>query len=73
MTDGAMTTAEVARYLSVTEDVVQELTREGRIPHVRLTTRNIRYPKNAIDAWMLDEARSSMNTPTLGLVADSTG
>ena len=71
MGEGAMNTAGVARYLSVTEDLIQKLTREGRIPHIRLSERNIVYPKAAIDEWMLDAARSSLGeTPTLGLVAD---
>lgn len=74
MGEGAMNTAAVARYLSVTEDLIQKLTREGRIPHIRLSERNVVYPKLAIDEWLLDEARSSVGSvAALGLVADSTG
>lgn len=75
MADAAMTTAGVAVYLGITEDAVQEMVRERRIPHIRLSPRKTIYPRAAIDQWLLTESFSSMSTdpPVLGLVSDAPG
>jgi excisionase family DNA binding protein len=63
---------EVARRIGASVDVVDQLTAEGRIPHIRLGPRKTIYPWAAVERWLLSESFASMNTesPLLGLVAD---
>lgn len=43
---------DVARKLGVTKRWVYAETRAGRIPHVRLGPRYVRYREQALDAWI---------------------
>ena len=43
---------DVAAKLGVTKRWVYAETRAGRIPHVRLGPRYVRYREQAIDAWL---------------------
>ncbi len=51
MSDRLLTAAEVADVLAVPERWVQDASREGRIPHVRLG-RYVRFRREAVLAWI---------------------
>jgi putative molybdopterin biosynthesis protein len=58
-----MNTREVAEYLGINEKQVYALIKAGRIPCTRVTGKWV-FPKNLIDEWVLDNARSSVSTPS---------
>lgn len=47
-----LTADQVAAYLQVNKSFVYSLTRENRIPHVKLGERYVRYRLDAIEAWV---------------------
>lgn len=59
MSDLAYTPAQLAEQLGCSVWTVRKLTDEGRIPHVRLTSRNVVHPRRLIDEWLTDEGRAS--------------
>lgn len=59
MSDLVWTVTQVAEQLGVNREIVEELTSEGRLPHVRLSQRKIVYPKKQVEEWLADEARAS--------------
>lgn len=74
MSDLVGTVAQVAKRLEVSEDTVQQLVRENRIPFVKLGPRKTVVPWRALEEWLDQEARSSLNADEewrpLGLVGD---
>jgi len=46
-----MTAREVSRYLCIPLSTLRKLTREGRIPFLRLSPRTTRFSKAALDDW----------------------
>ncbi len=52
MTDRLLIAAEVAELLAVPVRFVREQTRAGRIPHVRIGLRYVRYRREAIEEWV---------------------
>lgn len=64
MSDLAWTPAELAEQLGVEIRIIRRLTQQGRIPHVRLTSQRIVYPKRQIDQWLATEAGGSYNEGT---------
>src|SRR5688572_30463888 len=48
----AYTADQVAELLQTSTDRVYQMAREGRIPHVRLGERSIRFPRRAFHAWL---------------------
>lgn len=54
-----LTAAEVAHKLGTTTRWVYAETRAGRIPHVRLGPRYVRYVEASIDAWLLGLERGA--------------
>lgn len=75
MSDLVGTVAQVAERLEVDENFVRELIRKNEIPHVRLGPRKVVVPWRALDEFLDERARLSLQTdpPALGLVADTTG
>lgn len=51
------TVAQMAEALEISEDFVQQLVREGRIPHFRLGPRTTLFSRAAIDEWLADLCR----------------
>lgn len=60
MNDLAGTRQQVAERLGVELQKIDELVREGRIPHVRLGPRVIRFPWQAIEQWLAQGAAASL-------------
>ena len=63
MSDLVGTCAQVAERLETCEDVVQQLVRDGRIPHVRLGGRKVVIPWAALEDWLLTEAGQNIRHP----------
>ena len=51
----------VAEILDVSVQRVWELTREGRIPHIRLGERQFRYSETALMNWLEDTEKNPVN------------
>jgi excisionase family DNA binding protein len=65
----AYTADQVAQLLQTSTDRVYQMAREGRIPHVRLGERSIRFPRRAFHDW-LDGASSQPQNPPQEQPAD---
>lgn len=52
-----LTVEELSNYLSVSEDRIYQLTREGILPHCRLG-RSLRYSPSAIQAFIEQGGKS---------------
>lgn len=52
-----LTAVEVAGLLRVAPSFVYRLSREGRIPTVKISGRYVRYSKPAIETWIRERAR----------------
>ena len=61
MTDKLLTPAEVAELLAVSKRLVEDMTRRGDIPHVRLG-RFPRYRRESIVAWVEASERGTAVT-----------
>jgi excisionase family DNA binding protein len=59
----AYTADQVAELLQTSTDRVYQMAREGRIPHVRLGKRSIRFPRHAFHAWLDGGAWEPQNPP----------
>lgn len=59
MSDLVGTVAQVAARLEVSEDLVQELIRKGRMPFIRLGPRKTVVPWAALEEWLLREAQEN--------------
>lgn len=70
MSDLVGTIAQAAERLEVSEDVVSELIQSGQLPHVRISPRRIVIPWRALDDWLDQQARASLKSGPLGIVAD---
>lgn len=62
-----LTADDVAAKLGVTKRWVYAETRAGRIPHVRLGPRYVRYREQAIDGWLADLERGAPGNGPGGL------
>ena len=51
-----LTTKEVAEWMRISEARVFTMCNQCQFPHIKMSKRRIRYPKQAIIAWM--DARS---------------
>lgn len=51
----ALRPREAAKALGISERLLWQLTRDGRVPHVRLG-KAILYPVDALKAWLASEA-----------------
>lgn len=60
MSDLVYTVAQMAEALEVSEDLVRQLVRQQRIPHVRLGARITLFPRAAIDGWLADLVRGDV-------------
>lgn len=60
MTPLIATPAEVAEALQCSIDVVRDLKREGRLPHVMLSRTMWGVPWAALQRWLDDEADASV-------------
>lgn len=60
MSETLMNTREVAEYLDINEKQVYALIKSGRIPSTRATGKWL-FPKDLIDAWLLDDARVGLS------------
>jgi excisionase family DNA binding protein len=64
--DGSLWTAgDTAAYLRVSVHTVRDWTAAGRLPHIRLGRRNIRYLPDAIRAWARGQAVPEARTDGL--------
>ena len=54
----ALTAAEAADSLGISARTLASMTAAGEIPHVRLGTRNLRYPTAALQRWL--DAQTTM-------------
>lgn len=70
--EAVLTIAQVAQRLHIHENVVYELVKTKRIPHVRLGAQRTRFYWPAVAQWLTDEGQRSIgkDAPVLGLVAD---
>lgn len=59
MSDLVYTPAQLADQLGCCIEIIDRLTDEGRIPHVRLSPRKVVHPKPQIEEWLADEAHAS--------------
>jgi excisionase family DNA binding protein len=64
---GLLTAEQVAECLGISVRMVYELTRQGRIPHVKLG-RYYRYRPEAIEAWLIENERGTVS-PTNQMAA----
>jgi excisionase family DNA binding protein len=46
-----LTPGQVAQLLNISKATVCRLTKRGKIPHLRLGERIVRYNKDVIEAW----------------------
>jgi len=53
---------EVAQVLGISERTVQDMMKRGDLPVVRLANRTVRFPREAIVAFV--EARTEISAPT---------
>lgn len=54
-----LTYAEAAAYLNIPVGTLYAWTREGRVPHVRLGERTVRFRRDALDSWIASATRTS--------------
>lgn len=59
MSELAWSAAELADEFHCCVEIIERLTTEGRIPHVRLSPRKTIYPKQQIADWLATEARAA--------------
>jgi hypothetical protein len=52
----------LAKAMGVNVKVIDELTRENRIPHLRLTDRLVIYPVGAVADWLAAEAGKAVKS-----------
>jgi excisionase family DNA binding protein len=63
--DQMMTPEEVATLLNISKSTLCRITKTGRIPHVRISERCVRYDRAAIDAWRQSwQAPAAINEAT---------
>jgi excisionase family DNA binding protein len=51
---------DVAKWLNIDVQRVYQLTREGKLPHIRLGDRQYRYLESQIESWL--ESGGNKNT-----------
>lgn len=75
MSDLVGTVEQVAERLECDANFVRDLIRNNAIPYVRLGPRKVVVPWRALDEFLAERARQSLQTdvPALGLVADTSG
>lgn len=71
MSDRLLTPREVAAMLSVSTRWVEDATRRGEIPHVRLG-RFPRYRRESIERWLGESERASVGPGLRGVHARGT-
>ena len=59
MSETLMNTREVAKYLDINEKQVYALIKSRQIPATRITGKWL-FPKELVDAWLLDDARTGL-------------
>ena len=55
-----MTYGEAAEYLGLRVGTLYAMVAQGRVPHVRLGPRLVRFPREELDAWL----RERLVTPS---------
>lgn len=55
-------TGDVARFLGISERMVQDLASVQKIPHVRIG-RLLRFSEDSVRKWFLDQEQASMAQP----------
>ncbi|WP_425545839.1 helix-turn-helix domain-containing protein [Aeromicrobium alkaliterrae] len=58
-----LTVAEVARWLSVSDQTVRKLASDDQIPHVRLTGRALRFDREQLQEWIDQRTRGADRGP----------
>lgn len=51
---------EAAIYIGVSKDLIYQLVKEYKLPHLKLG-RRILFRKNTLDTWMLEQETLSLN------------
>jgi len=51
---------EAAIYIGVSKDLIYQLVKENKLPHLKLG-RRILFRKNTLDTWMLEQETLSLN------------
>jgi len=64
VTDGLLTTLEVAEYLGVSPESVTRWWRAGELPGFRLASKVLRFRRSEIEAW-LEQGRSTRGSTML--------
>jgi len=54
-----LTGAEAARILRIPTGRLSRLTRAGRVPHVELPDRELRYDRDDLDKWIDENKRGT--------------
>lgn len=60
---GMFTVADVARWLSVSEQTVRKLASEDEIPHVRLPSGALRFDREQLQEWIDSRTRGAQRGP----------
>lgn len=60
---GMFTVADVARWLSVSEQTVRKLAGDDDIPHVRLPSGALRFDREQLQEWINDRTRGANRGP----------
>jgi len=68
MTGRLLTGRQVADRLGVSTKTVLRWALDGQLPSIRLSSRAIRFPEDALDAWLMERT-----APTQGGVNDPAG
>jgi len=55
---------EAAKYLGISLWTLDQETREGKIPHIRIA-RRVLYRKATLDSWMDQKEKESLNVCTI--------
>ncbi len=51
------TKLQVARRLNVSKRTIDNLMRQRRLPFIKLTSKNVRFPKSEVDAFLIRNCR----------------
>ncbi|WP_374187294.1 helix-turn-helix domain-containing protein [Priestia aryabhattai] len=54
-----VTVKEASTYIGVSKDLIYQLVKENKLPHLKLG-RRILFRKNSLDTWMLEQEKTSL-------------
>ncbi|CAI8825449.1 Helix-turn-helix domain-containing protein [Priestia megaterium] len=54
-----VTVKEASNYIGVSKDLIYQLVKENKLPHLKLG-RRILFRKDSLDNWMLEQEKTSL-------------